>query len=425
MEIQFSGAAREVGRSGILLDTGKSKILLDYGIKLGEEGGPLRPLPVHGFLDAVVLSHGHLDHSGAIPYLFYSSEPNIYTHPSTVPLIDILLRDSMKIARSKNLDVYGSSNVKRMLRNVKEVNYNQKHQITPDIQLKSTDAGHILGSSITHLQADDKKIIYTGDYKDENTRLHKGADAPKDADVLIIEATYGSKEHPNRQELEKEFVESIKAVVEAGGSVVVPAFAVGRSQEMIQLLYSSKIPVPVYLDGMGRTVSEIYLEYPDLLRDYDEFYKAMKWANWITDYKQREQVFNEPSVIVTTAGMLSGGPVMNYLPELRTLNNAALFFTGFQVPGTPGREMLDTKRMDLAGVKVDFSNVDVKYFDFSAHCDKHGIQKFVKSCDPKLVLVQHGEPEQCEEVVDWVESEIGCFAFAPKLREKFKVEDFV
>lgn len=426
MKIQLLGAAREVGRSAVLIDTGESKILLDYGLKISSEElvAPIRPLPVHGYLDAVILSHAHLDHCGAIPYLFKASEPDVFTHPATIPIAEMLIRDSVNIARNKKQDTYPLSSLKRMLRNTRLAEYDRDYKATKDIVFRFYDAGHILGAAMTKMRIGDYTILYTGDFKDEDTRLHKGAKPPGKADVVIVEATYGNREHPDRRRLEKEFVENVRSVVESGGSVVLPCFAVGRAQEIIELLYANKIHTPVYMDGMARAITEIYLEYPELIRDYNELYNAMKWVNWITNPRQREQVFNEPSIVVTTAGMLSGGPVLEYLPELRTLKNSALFFTGFQVPGTPGRQLLDEKKIEIGGIMVDFSNVDIKYFDFSAHCDHRGIKKVIKAADPKLVLVNHGEPEACDAVVEWVRDEVGSYVFAPKLREKFKVEDF-
>ncbi|MCD6414420.1 MAG: MBL fold metallo-hydrolase [Candidatus Diapherotrites archaeon] len=427
MKIQFLGAAREVGRSAVLVDTGESKVLLDYGLKISSEDvvAPLRPLPVHGYLDAVILSHAHLDHCGAIPYLFKAAEPDVFTHPATVPIMEMLIKDSVNIARSRKQDSYQLSSLKRVLRKVKPSDYGHEYEVTSDISFEFQDAGHILGASMTKMHVGDYKVVYTGDFKDEDTRLHKGAKPPGKADVIIVEATYGNKEHPDRKELENEFIEDVKAVVDSGGSVLLPCFAVGRAQEIVQLLYANKLHVPVYMDGMARAISEIYLEHPELIRDYNEFYNAMRWVNWITNPRQRQEVFNEPSIIVTTAGMLSGGPAMEYLPELKTLKNSALFFTGFQVPGTPGRQMLEEKKMNLGGILTNFSNVNIKYFDFSAHCDSKGIHKFIKAADPKLVLVNHGEEEQCNSVVEWVKDEIGCYAFAPELRDKFELKDFV
>lgn len=203
MEIQFLGAAREVGRSAILLDTGQSKVLLDYGLKLGgeEARSPVRPLPVHGFLDSVILSHAHMDHCGAIPYLFYAAEPRVYTTPATIPLAEMLIRDSISISKNKNQETYNASSLKRMLRNTKMVPYGQVHKPTQDISFRFADAGHILGASITELEAAGHRIVYTGDYKDEDTRMHKGAKPPKETDVLIIEATYGGREHPPRKKI--------------------------------------------------------------------------------------------------------------------------------------------------------------------------------------------------------------------------------
>jgi len=421
------GSAREVGRSAILMETKKSKVLLDYGVKLNEELSQL-PLPVHGFVDSVVLSHAHLDHSGAIPYLFKATEPTVYATPSTIEVSKVLLEDSMKIADSRGQDCFTRSDYKRMLRNIELVPYHVETQVTDNISFSFSDAGHILGAAITRLHINDKKeidMVYSGDFKDTDTRMHKGAKMPSKADVLIVESTYGDREHPDRKKLEKEFVEEIRSVIDVGGTVLLPCFAVGRTQEIVTLLYANRLECPVYMDGMGSAISEIYLEHAELLRDYEEFYHAMKWVNWITDRKQREKVFDEPSVIVSTAGMLTGGPAVGYIPELRTIKNAAIFFTGFQVPGTPGNRLLNEKVFDYEGFAMDFRGFNIKWFDFSAHTDKNGIHKFIKAVDPQLVLINHGEPEQSEALRKWVEEEIGCYVFTPTLREKFGLEDFV
>ncbi len=421
------GAAKEVGRSAVLLDTGKSKVLLDYGMKIGDADTPhpSYPLPIHGYLDAVVLSHAHLDHSGSIPFLFRAAEPKVITHTSTVPITQVLLEDSMKIARLKKNDIYTSSNLRAMLRNTNACGYKKPQDVTSDISVELRDAGHILGAACTMVRDKKTSVFYTGDFKDTPTYMHNGAKPPPKCDAIIVEATYGDREHPDRKALEKEFIADIRAVVEAGGSVLLPSFAVGRSQELVTMLYNNNINVPVFLDGMSRAISEIYIDFPEVLANYQTFYSAMKWANWINNPRMRDTVFDEPSVIVSTAGMLSGGPAVRYIKELGDVDKSAVFFTGYQVPGTPGYRLLADHSYDADGFELDFSDTLVRYYDFSAHCDKHGIHDFIKASEANVVIVNHGDTEQCEALRSWAESETGAYSFAPSLRDKIKLEDYL
>jgi putative mRNA 3-end processing factor len=426
LEVSLHGAAREVGRSAVLVDTGKSKVLLDYGMKVSDEEGaePKYPLPVHGFLDSVIVSHAHLDHSGAVPFLFQASEPTVFMHEASERIIHLLVEDSMKIARQKGFETYSRSHFKRMQRSTRTVKYGKVAECTPDVSFEMTDSGHILGAGMTRVFHKNIEMVYTGDFKDTDTRLHHGAAKPRKADVVITEGTYGNREHPDREESEKKFVEAIIDVTESGGSVLVPSFAVGRAQEILTILYSHRISVPVYLDGMAREVSEIYMEHPDLLRNYNEMYKSFKWANWISKRGERAHVFNEPSVVVTTAGMLSGGPAVYYLADMHSVKNSAVFLTGFQAPGTPGHGLLHKRKFSFEGVELGFADHRIEYFDFSAHADLHGIRKIIKAADPGLVIVNHCEDESGDAVVHWARGE-SYEAFAPKLREKFEVEKFL
>ncbi len=424
MKVTLLGAANEVGRSGVLVESGDNRFLFDYGVKL-QDPKPAYPLPVHGYLDFVVLSHAHLDHSGALPLLFKGREPKVFTPSGTPDLVDILLRDFLKIARMKRQEVWFENHLKRLKRSLQGVDY-EKETSVGEVNFKFSDAGHILGAGMTHVQAD-TTFVYSGDYKDTETRLHAPAKLENipTADVLVTETTYGNREHPDRKALEKEFVNDVKSVIESGGRVILPAFAVGRAQEIVEMLYANNVDVPIYLDGMAQDVAEVYLEYPELLRDYQELYNAMKEVNWIADERERKRVFDEPGIVVTTAGMLNGGPALYYLLNFRKLGeDLAIFLTGYQVEGTPGRRLLKTKVMDIDGNTVDFSKSRIKYFDFSAHCDKNGIFRLIDKVKPQVLILNHGDPDAEQAVKEKAEDK-GAYVFSPKPGETIDISKYV
>ncbi len=424
MNLTLMGAAREVGRSGVLVELDDTRFLFDYGVKL-QDPKPVYPLPIHGYLDFVILSHAHLDHSGGLPLLFKGREPRIFTPTGTQDLTDILLRDFLKIARMKKQEVWYENHLKRMKRNVQTVDY-EKETYFGDISFTFFDAGHILGAGMTYVDAG-TTMVYSGDYKDTETKLHSPAKVDKipTADVLVVETTYGNREHPDRKALEKEFISDIRSVIESGGRVILPAFAVGRAQEIVEMLYANNVDVPVYLDGMAQDVSEVYLEYPELLRDYEELYNAMKWVNWIADERERKRVFDEPGIVVTTAGMLNGGPALYYLLTFRSLGeDLAVFLTGYQVEGTPGRQLLETKTIEIDGNTLDFSDSRIKYFDFSAHCDMHGIFRMIDKVKPQVLILNHGDPD-AEDAVRQKAEDRGAYVFSPKAGETIDLSKYV
>ncbi|MEM0372508.1 MAG: MBL fold metallo-hydrolase [archaeon] len=426
MRITFHGAAREVGRAGCLVEHDKKRVMIDYGVKVSSEQN-ITPLPVQGFLDAVIVTHAHLDHSGAVPTLFHNTEQPVFMTPPSMPLIDLLVKDSIKVNDLKGLlPIFSEQHVKRMMRNVKQVIYDEEEKITGGLSFSFRDAGHILGAASVEMDTGRQRLVYTGDIKFSDSRLHNAAyDRFKDVDVLVTESTYGNREHPDRASLEKDFVECCNSICEEDGNVLVPAFAVGRSQEIIEVLVSNGFEYSIYMDGMCKSAAELMMDHPDYLRDYDEFYGSMKEAVWITNDVQRKQALDEPSVIVSTAGMLAGGPALSYLFKMRGRKNQAVFFSGFQPADTPGYALLNTKRLKVEGFDLDFSSFDIRYFDFSAHADKNELFAFVKKASPSLTLIQHGEEPQSLALAKKLEDELGLTCVVPKFGQRIEVDDYV
>lgn len=290
MQITFNGATREVGRAAILVEENNKRIVMDYGVKISQEEN-IMPLPIQGFLDALIISHAHLDHSGAAPTLYKTIEQPCYMTPPSLPLIDLLVQDSIKVNQMKGIrPVFSKSNVRKMIRNVVPIKYSRKREMD-GYSFKLEDSGHILGASSIQLDTPKHRVVYTADIKFEKTRLHNAAfDQYNDVDVLIMESTYGGREHPNRKEIEKKFVESCWDVCDDNGNVLVPAFAVGRAQEVITILDAYNFEYPVYMDGMAKEAAEIMFEFPDYVRDFKEIYKALKNVNWVTNNYQRKRL---------------------------------------------------------------------------------------------------------------------------------------
>jgi len=431
MKIDFLGATKEVGRSAILVDQEKKRTLLDYGIRVDKNPG--LPLPVQGFVDDVIITHAHLDHSGAVPLLYKVTEPKTYMTPPTLPFIDLLVKDSIKIREMEGLEkIFTKQHLKRMLRSTEKINYSQEKEIGRDTTIKLEDAGHILGASTVRMNTPDGNILYTGDYKLNDTALHESAYDYKgerdEIDILITEATYGDEEHPPREQIEKNFCQTVQETVENGGTAVIPAFAVGRAQEVITVLQKHGFKGKIWLDGMSTDAADIMLNYPEYINHFDEFYEGMKRSNWIKDHGERFEAIEEPGAIVTTAGMLGGGPVVHYLTELKKKKDRkghGIYLTGYQPEDTPGRRLLETGRFRHDKYDLDLSEFDIEFYDFSAHSDKHKLREFVEKIDPELTFVVHGDEENSEALSKWIRENVDTEVVVPELNETHDTEDYL
>ncbi len=411
MRIKCLGGFREVGRNAILLE-GKENLLLDYGIKVESSEIPLMPKE---HIDGLLLSHPHLDHCGVVPII----RSHLYATAATLDQARLLLKDSIKIAKLKGHTLrFSERDVERM--NVSRITYGQQFDIG-QATIDVFDSGHVPGSCGFLINTNNKKIFYTGDFKLSETRLLNGARFDlNDIDVLLMENTYSYKEHPPREQVESELVEIINNTLAQDGNVLVSTFAVGRAAELLMVLDSYKIKYPVFLDGMAKEAVDITLRYPELLRDYKALKKAVE--NVIPLYSQadRKMSLKRPSVIVTTSGMLSGGPVVHFLEKLHKAPNCSLVFSGFQVPKTPGRILLDTGKFVDEENKIKFDvKMKIKYLDFSAHASRSELLEFIKKTNPEKTVLLHGD--RCEEFAGEIKESFGINAVAPENGDSIEI----
>jgi len=394
MELRFLGGAREVGRSAVLVD---DSLLLDFGTKADRPPqfpvGDVDP-------DAVVASHGHLDHVGTLPALLSGQErPPIHWTPPTYELALTLARDTLKLRGGTLQCPFTENDVKRVTEVSETHGYGEPFEAA-GYEVTFYDAGHIPGSAHVLIEDGDTRLLYTGDFHTDDQRLVSGTTARPDADVVVCESTYSDVEHEDRQSVEERFVESVRTTLWEGGTVVVPAFAIGRTQEL--LLICDAYDISCYVDGMGKQVTEMLRQHPGFVRDADALRRAKSHARFVTGRDgQRKRIAQQQAAIVTTSGMLSGGPAMTYIPEIRSNPTNKITMTGYQVEGTPGRDLLETGSAEIDGRMLPVA-ARVEQYDFSAHADRDGILAFLDDYRDSRVLVNHGDR---------------CPAFAAELRE--------
>lgn len=312
VKMKFLGGTRQIGSSSFLLEVEGKKILFDYGID-PHKGKVDFPLEVED-VDYVLLSHAHIDHSGGIPSLYLRDTPTLVTTPVTLELTKLLSYDTLKLSRDHL--PFDRLEVKEIVENTKLVNYDQPVSLGKDINVTFLNSGHIPGSATILLNVEGKKIWYAVGFNRSTSQLLEGATIPKeikDIDIVVMESTYAQENRPKREEIEKDLIKHSKNVLNRQGKVLIPAFAVGRSQEVISILDSYDFNGRISLDGMAKTASKIFLRNPSFLRDPDGLNNALREVKWIDNKNDRKKFISNPGVSVTPAGMLQGGWVRWYL----------------------------------------------------------------------------------------------------------------
>lgn len=388
LRVRVLGGGREVGRAAVAvsLGDGRQSLLLDYGVNFDEEDKPrfpehVKPSEVAG----LVLTHAHLDHVGAAPMLHVTSKVSTVATALTKRLCEIMIKDFIKISGYylpyEEVDLYN------MIDGIQDYSYENEVQLG-DYRVKLLNAGHIPGSSMAYVEVGEYSVVYTGDVNTIDTRLVSRASASGvKADVVIIEGTYGWIRHPPRELVEREFLEAVEEVTDRGGNVLIPAFSLGRAQEILTLLYE-RFEGDVFYDGMIRQIYEVFISYPEYINKYEELLRSKEEFKPVVRPSQRRKIVDgRGNVIVASAGMLKGGPAVYYLKKLAGDPLNAVFMVSYQAPGTPGRHLLEDgiPSEDVGPVKAR-----VQWFDFSSHAGVDGLLELLKSfSNVEHVVVVH------------------------------------
>jgi KH/beta-lactamase-domain protein len=448
------GGVKQVGRSCFIVMTRESKIMLDCGINPGEALG-LNAYPRLDWfnfdldeLDAVIISHAHIDHQGFLPTLFkFGYKGPIYCTEPTLPLMNLLQMDSVKISKSNGTYLpYELRDVNEVIKHCITLPYGKPTDISPDITISLNNAGHIMGSATVHLNISGAhNILYSGDYKYARTQLLDSALSiyPR-VETLITESTYGNTTDimPDQTIVYRNFTDTINKTLIEGGKVLIPVPAVGRAQEIMLVLDKEMregrlIECPIYIEGMISEASAIHMSYAHYL-GYDVRKSVSQGINpfqseyftVINGHGKRDEVFSDENaaIIMATSGMLEGGPSVEYFKEIAPSPNNKILFVSYQINGTLGRRVLDgamneVSMLDKNGkVKVVPVRCQTQKMDgFSGHSDFNQIMSFVAKIRPKRVLVNHGERSKSDNVASAIYSRLKIRSGVPDNREMLRL----
>jgi KH/beta-lactamase-domain protein len=451
------GGFGQVGRSSMILTTPESKILIDCGVNPGARS-PSEAFPRLDWanitldeMDAIVIGHAHLDHTGFLPVLCkYGYKGPIYCTEPTLPMMNLIQLDAIRVAAAQGrAPLYAERDVKQIMRQTITIPYGTVTDIAPDIKLVFSNAGHILGSATCHFHIGngDHNFVYTGDIKFGKSILFDSAswNYPR-VETLLIESTYGAREdiQPTRQEVESAFINAVNNTLVDGGKVLIPIPAVGRAQEILMVIdhymkAGQMVEAPVFTEGMISEATAIHEAYPEylarelrqkILETDDNPFDSEYFTN-IEHSDAREEPLrdNTPCIILATSGMLEGGPVLEYFRNIAPGNKNKIIFVSYQVNGTLGRRVLDgSKQVSLLGKdgKVEVVNVNcsmIKLDGFSGHSDFNQLMSFVHKLRPKLrrVLVNHGERRKCESLAMNIRRQFRVPAHYPQVQEAIRL----
>jgi len=432
-KISFLGACREVGRSAILIESKNgAQCILDYGVRFTSE----ERLPSKGDINnlkAIALSHCHIDHSGGLPLLFKNKDIPLFTNPLTLRISEILLEDMIKISNFPY--PFGYRELQKIRKNAFFLNNKVRQKIDENFYITFFNAGHIPGSVSVLVEVDNKRILYTGDINTQETNLISPAKPNElpEIDVLITESTYSPREHPLRLELEKKFIDDTLNIIENGGNVLIPAFGVARSQEILLTLEKYNFKDNIFVDGLARKILTEYSQFPDSFKDFARFKSALRKAKLVSREWRKKLKKGTRGLIISPSGMLKGGAAIEYIPTFLNDPNSAVFLVGYQVEGTPGRKLIDEgifefkedkKRKYQSYDLLIKAKCNIDYYDFSSHADKIHLNDYINNLtfrdESKFIFCVHGDEKSTTSFAHDL-SKRDFISVAPETGESYKI----
>ncbi|HLF93739.1 MAG TPA: MBL fold metallo-hydrolase [Planctomycetota bacterium] len=430
MKLAFHGAARSVTGSRHLLDVDGRKILLDCGLVQGRREESAQRNRNFGFdpksIAAVILSHAHIDHSGALPALVKAgfSGP-VYATPATADLADLMLQDSGAI-QERDVEylshregrpiqpLYTVEDAKAAAKLFKPVPYHQSVDLGDGVRLSFHDAGHMLGSSLVRVETRTRKILFSGDLGRASLPILKSPELLSGADTIIVESTYGNRVHPPEEDEEKELAALIRRVIDRKGKILIPAFAVGRTQHLTYRLkrLDGKIPdVPVFVDSpLAANVTDVYRRHPEChepgtWKAGDPF--GFDTLRYVRSPEQSRKLndLDGPAIIIAASGMCEHGRILHHIYHHGQNARNMILFVGYQAEHTLGRKILDgLRQIRVHGREMELRAEVAKMDGLSAHADRPGLEAFIRAHARTLkdAFVVHGEVDAAEDFAKWV-----------------------
>lgn len=455
IRMSYLGSGRQVGRSCLFLQTPESRVLMDCGVDVASSQEPYPYLEAPEFdineLDAVILSHAHVDHSGFLPYLFkYGYKGPVYCTEPTRDVSALMLLDYVKIQRTEGTEpIFGTEEIKEMVKHTITLEYDEVTDITPDVRITLYNAGHILGSAMVHLHVGNglHNILYSADQKYGKTMLLDPAVTifPR-LETLLLESTYGGKDNlgQDKPTSDEELKTIVQETVKRGGKVLIPTLGVGRSQE-IMLVIENMVrtgildKIPVFIDGLIWDVTAIHTAYPEFLnglirklifhKDQNPFLSDI--FKRVGSQEERRQIIEETGscVILATSGMLQGGPSVEYLRHLADNPKNSMVFVNYQGEGSLGRRIQRGEReytvgagsnSEIVQIKLDVRTVE----GFSGHSNRTQLLNFVAKCEPrpKKIIVNHGESSRCLDLASTLHKNFRVETLAPRNLECVRIK---
>jgi KH/beta-lactamase-domain protein len=454
IRLTYLGSGRQVGRSCILLQTQESRILLDCGMDVSQEGEEAYPyLDAPEFkideLDAVILSHAHVDHSAFIPYLYkYGYRGPVYCTAPTRDISALMQLDTVKIQRNERDEpIYGEEEVKEFVKHSIILDYEEVTDITPDVRITFHNSGHIIGGAMVHLHIGNglHNILYTGDIKYSKTSLLSPAVTkfPR-LETLMLEATYGARENvsPPPNEQDEQFAGICKEIFKRGGKLLMPVLGSGRGQEVLviidRMIRGGLLdPVPIYIDGMVWDITAIYTAYPEFLnaeirqqiiqKDDNPF--LQEWVKRVGSVNERRQVIEsgESCIIIATSGMLNGGASVEYFKQLAEQDKNAIMFSSYLAPGSLAKRVWSGERAFAfrkgTGQEIVECKMEVHKLDVSGHADRKELMSFVQHLNPKprKIILNHGESSRCLDLASALHKQFRVETVCPRNLEALRL----